>query len=74
MTRSSRSTVHMLCARAEVLRKEIPVEAQKLLDLYNDPDVTPEQKQIVKQRLEDEIRKLEERVTTRKLREAKDKT
>lgn len=71
MTTSSRSTVHMLVARAEHFRKEIPIEAQKLLDLYNDPNVTPEQKEVVKRQIEDLIRSLEDRVTTRKLREAR---
>jgi hypothetical protein len=64
------STVKMLAVRSAIARQEIPEEAQKLLDLYNDPDVTPEQKKIVKSKLDDMIQKLEERVvTSRRLRE-----
>lgn len=64
MTTFSKSTVHMLVARAEACSREIPVEAQKLLDLYNDPNVDPEQKAIAKKELDDMIRKLEDRVET----------
>ena len=66
------STVKMLAIRSAIARQEIPEEAQKLLDLYNDPDVSPEQKKIAKSQLDDMIKKLEERVDTgRKLRNAK---
>ena len=64
------TTVKMLAVRSAIARKEIPEEAQKLLDLYNDHDVTPEQKRIVKSKLDDMIRELEERVgTNRRLHE-----
>ena len=63
------STVKMLAVRSAIARQEIPEEAQKLLDLYNDPDVSPEQKRVVKSKLDDMIKKLEERVdTSRRLR------
>ena len=66
------TTVKMLAIRSAIARKEIPEEAQKLLDLYNDPGVTPEQKKIAKIQLEDMIRKIEERVdTNRNLRNEK---
>lgn len=66
------TTVKMLAVRSAIARQEIPEEAQKLLDLYNDPNVTPEQKDIAKRELDDMIRKLEERVgTNRRLRDEK---
>ena len=68
MTERTKSTVKLLCARAGIARKEIPEEAQKLLDLFNDPDVSPEQKVIVKAELDKAIKKLEEKVTTRQMR------
>jgi hypothetical protein len=72
MSARTKSTVKMLCVRSDaVMRKELPEEAQKLLDLYNDPDVAPEQKAIVKLELDKAIRELEERVTTRRLSEAR---
>ena len=66
------STVKMLAIRSAIARQEIPEEAQKLLDLYNDPDVSPEQKRIARSKIDDMIKELEERVDTgRKLRNAK---
>ncbi len=65
-----KTTVKMLCVRTAIARREIPEEAQQLLDLYNDPGVTPEQKEVAKRGLDEMIRKLEERVdTNRRLRE-----
>lgn len=70
MSSRSKSTVKMLCVASNaIMRKELPEEAQKLLDLYNDPDVTPEQKVIVRAELDKAIKELESRVTTRKLNE-----
>lgn len=72
MTSKTKSTVKMLCVRSDtVMRKELPEEAQKLLDLYNDPNVAPEQKTVVRAELDKAIRELEERVTTRRLNEAR---
>lgn len=72
MSARSKSTVKMLCVRsAAVMRKELPEEAQKLLDLYNDPNVAPEQKKIVKTELDRAIKDLEDRVTTRRLNDAR---
>ena len=71
MTLKTKSTVKMLCARAGIANQELSVEAQKLMELYEDPDVSPEQKAIVKAELERAIKELEEKVTTRKMREAK---
>lgn len=73
MSARSKSTLKMICVRASIVNEELPKEAQKLLDLYNDPDVAPEQKRIVKSELDEAIRKLEERVTTRRLNEHKEK-
>jgi hypothetical protein len=74
MTNLTKSTVKMLCVRSGIARKEISEEAQKLLDLYNDPNTDPETKAQVKKKIEEAIRVLEERVTTRRLREAKRQT
>jgi hypothetical protein len=70
MSAKTKSTVRMLCVRSDtVMRKELPEEAQKLLDLYNDPAVPPEQKEIARKELDLAIRNLENRVTTRRLNE-----
>lgn len=69
----TRSTVKMLCSRGDFVRKETLEEAQKLLDLYFDPKVAPEQKQVAKIELDRIIREIEERVTTRRLKEAENK-
>jgi hypothetical protein len=74
MSFRSKSTLKMLCARAGIANRELSVEAQKLMDIYDDPNVAPEQKAVVKAELDEAIRKLEERVTTRKLKEAKKPT
>lgn len=67
-----RTTVKMLAVKTAIARQEIPEEAQKLLDLYNDPDVTPEQKKVAKAELDEMIRKLEDRVSTsRRLKDGK---
>ena len=72
MSAKTKSTVKMLCVRSDaVMRKELPEEAQKLLEMYNDPDVSPEQKEIVKKELDEAILNLENRVTTRRLNELK---
>ena len=70
MTMRSKSTLKMICVRSGITRQEIPEEAVKLLELYNDPTVSPEQKLIVKSQLDDVIRELESRVTTRRLNQA----
>lgn len=70
MTVRTKSTVKMICARSGIANLELQVEAQKLLDLYHDPAVSPEQKLIVKAELDQAIEKLETRVTTRRIREA----
>jgi hypothetical protein len=71
MTTLTRSTLRMITVRAGITRKEIPEEAVRLLELYNDPGVSPEQKQIAKGQLDDIIQKLEAHVTTRRLNEGK---
>ena len=71
MSAKTKSTVKMLCVRSNaVMRKELPEEAQALLELCNDPSVAPEQKKIAKSELDKKIKELEERVTTRRLNEA----
>ena len=72
MSAKTKSTVKMLCVRSDaVMRKEIPEEAQRLLEIYNDPDVSTEQREIVKKELDAAILNLENRVTTRRLNELK---
>lgn len=68
-----RKTAKLLSLRGTVLREELTVEGQKLLDLYNDPKVSPEEKERVKKQLDSMISDLEKRVeTTKRLREKKD--
>lgn len=69
MSFRTKSTLKLLCARAGISNEKLSIEAQKLLEVYEDPNVAPEQKQLVKNELDNAIRKLEERVTTRKLKE-----
>jgi len=67
-----KTTLTMICARASIARADLTEEAQKLFDLYNDPSIAPEQKEIVRKELDAMIKKLEERVeTTRRIREEK---
>ena len=73
MSTRTKSTLRMLCVRAAIVNKELPEEAMRLLNVYNDPDVSPEQKENAKAELDKAIQKLEERVTTRRLNESKEK-
>jgi hypothetical protein len=70
MTVRTKSTVKMICARSGIANLELQKEAQKLLELYEDPNVSPEQKVIVKKELDQAIEKLEAQVTTRRMRQA----
>lgn len=70
MTSKSQSTVKALCVKSGIVNQEITEEAQKLLELYNDPNVAPEQKEITKRELDEAIRKLEDKVaTTRRIKD-----
>jgi hypothetical protein len=71
MTAKTKSTLHMLCVRSGIVNQKLPKEAQKLLEIYNDPHVAPEQKAVVRAEIDLAIQKLEERVTSRRLREAR---
>ena len=71
MTVRSKTTLKMICAKAGIANAELTKEAQKLMELYEDPNVAPEQKQIVKAELDRAIEDLESRVTTRRVREAR---
>jgi hypothetical protein len=71
MTVRSMSTAKFLCHKAHIAREELTLEAQKLFDLYNDPNVAPEQKEIARQQLDEAIEKLEKKVTTRRLPDQK---
>jgi hypothetical protein len=69
-----RKTAKMLASRGSVLREELTVEGQKLLDTYNDPNVSPEEKEKCKKQLDSMIEDLEKRIeTTRRLKEKKPK-
>jgi hypothetical protein len=60
----TRKTAKMLTARAGAVREELTIEAQRLLDLYNDPGVSPEAKAKAKKELETMVSDLEKRVET----------
>lgn len=64
MTVKTKSTIKMLCVRSGIVNQELPQEAQRLMELYNDPNVSPEQKEIARRELDEAIRKMEERVET----------
>lgn len=57
-------TSKFLCYRTEIARQEVTEEAQKLFDLYNDPEVSEEKKEEVKAQLDLLIAKLEEKTET----------
>ena len=65
MTSLTLKTVKLLCDRANIARKELIEEAQKLSELCDDPHVAPEQKEIAKAELDLMIQRLEEKVETR---------
>lgn len=69
MTVLTRKTAKMLCVQSALTRSKLPEEAQKLMDLFNDPSVSQEQKQIVKARLDEYIEKIEKRATTRRMKD-----
>lgn len=64
MTSLTMRTAKLLCDRANIARKELIEEAQKLADLCLDPKVSPEQKEIAKSELDRLIHRIEERVET----------
>jgi hypothetical protein len=61
----------MLTVRAGIVNQQVAEEAQALLELYEDPTVGPDQKAKVKIALEEKIKEIEDRVTTRHLKERK---
>jgi hypothetical protein len=65
-----KKTAKMLCARAGIARADLTEEAQKIYDLFDDPSISPEQKEVVKTQLDEIIKFQEERVnkTTRRLK------
>lgn len=68
MSAKTKSTVRVMSLKAEiVLRKELPEEAVKIMELYEDPKVAPEQKIIARTELGRAIDELEAKVTTRRL-------
>ncbi len=71
MSARTKTTLKMICVRQAIVNQELPEEAQRLLDVYNDPDVAPEQKRIAKAELDKAIDALEAKVTTRRLNEIK---
>lgn len=71
MSARTRSTLHMIAVREAIVNQELPEEAQRLLDVYNDPDVSPAQKRIAKAALDKAIAALEAKVSTRRLNDIK---
>jgi hypothetical protein len=69
MTTRTKSTVKLLCARSGIANAKIPEEAQRLAELCDDPSIAPEQKAIARAALDKLIEEMEERVTSRRLRE-----
>lgn len=61
-----RTTLKLLCARGAAVKEELTIEAQKVFDLCNDPNVPEEEKVRVKKELDAMIKKLEERAETSK--------
>jgi hypothetical protein len=60
----AKKTAKMLCARAAIASEKIPVEANKLLELFNDPSVSEEEKAAAKRELDLHIEKLEAKAET----------
>lgn len=73
MSLLTRSTMKLLTTKGVAVRQETMEEAQRLLELCQDPSVAPEQKIVAKAELDRMIREIEERVTTRRLREDQQK-
>jgi hypothetical protein len=59
-------TARALCVRAGIARTEITEEAQKIFELSQDPNISPEQKEKVKKELDEIIADLQAKVETRK--------
>lgn len=69
MTVKTKSTVHLLCVQSDITNEEIPKEAAKLLEAYNHPDMSPEQRKNARTELDRAIEKMEQKIdTTRHLR------
>ena len=60
----TKKTAKMLCARADIASEKIPVEANKLLEVYNDPSVSPAEKESARKELDLHIAKLEKKAET----------
>jgi hypothetical protein len=60
----TKKTAKQLCARAGIARIELTVEAQRLVDLYNDPNVSHEEKEKAKRALDYMIESLEKKAET----------
>jgi hypothetical protein len=68
----SKKTVKLLTARAGIASREIPVEAQKILELHEDPNVSPATKELAMRAIDEKIKDIEEKQTTRRVREQQD--
>lgn len=71
MTTLTKTTLRMLCVKVFNGRADIMEEAQKLLETYEDPATPDDVRELVKTKLDRKIQEIENRVTTRRLKEAK---
>ena len=69
----TKKTAKFLCAKASITSEKIPVEANRLLELYSDPTVSEEDKAKAKLEIDRHIEKLEAKAeTTRRTKDKKD--
>jgi hypothetical protein len=62
----SKKTAKFLCIKSAISRRELGEEAQKLVELAEDPSVPSDQKQAALRNLDTLIEKLEKKVDTTK--------
>lgn len=64
MTMLTKRTVKMMAATVEVAKTELPIEAQKLREVYKDPEVSQEAKAFAIKEVDRLIDRLEKKVET----------
>jgi predicted transcriptional regulator len=64
MTSLTLKTAKMFCDRANIARKELIEEAQRLSDLCQDPKISQEQKEVAKKELDELIHRIENKIET----------
>ena len=60
----TKKTAKFLCAKASIASEKIPVEANKLLEIYNDPSVNEADKAKARLEIDRHIEKLEKKAET----------